>query len=352
MIEGQIVIVGGGVSGLSLARRLKLDGRPARLLEKSRGVGGRCATRRVEGLPVDHGVPLLHGRSDAFLDAMAALNACRPIRDWPYHVQGAGTPCQPQAYHSFSFRLGVEEGVNAFPRQLARGLDVELRTRVSAIARDEDGWRLTCEGADGPTERRACTLVLTAPVPQTIELLRPLAADSREVEGVVELLRRIFVLPCLTVLAGYELPPEPPQWHLHLPGPGSILHTVINDSSKRPGADQLVLVHQATPEFSREHLEDPPEQWSAALLEQAARSIGAWAGAPRWQHSHRWAYARLQRGDELARPVLLSWPGGQRLGLCGEAFNPAGGVEGAYLSGIKLAERIIDDAATDAAQPA
>ena len=50
--------------------------------------------------------------------------------------------------------------------------------------------------------------------------------------------------------------------------------------------------------------------------------------------------------------MLLSWPGGQRLGLCGEAFNPAGGVEGAYLSGIKLAERIIDDAATDAAQPA
>jgi len=38
--------------------------------------------------------------------------------------------------------------------------------------------------------------------------------------------------------------------------------------------------------------------------------------------------------------VLLRWPGGAGLGLCGEAFHPAGGAEGAYLSGLELAERL------------
>ena len=55
-----------------------------------------------------------------------------------------------------------------------------------------------------------------------------------------------------------------------------------------------------------------------------------------------------QRGSELSHPALLRFRDGALLGLCGEAFNPAGGVEGAYLSGLELAQRIAWDAATPA----
>ena len=44
--------------------------------------------------------------------------------------------------------------------------------------------------------------------------------------------------------------------------------------------------------------------------------------------------------------MLLRWPSGAGLGLCGEVFNPASGVEGAYLSGLELAARISSCAAT------
>jgi predicted NAD/FAD-dependent oxidoreductase len=50
-----IAIVGACVSGLTLARALALRGRAPVIFERERGVGGRCATRRVEGQPVDHG---------------------------------------------------------------------------------------------------------------------------------------------------------------------------------------------------------------------------------------------------------------------------------------------------------
>ncbi|KAI8814198.1 hypothetical protein BJ742DRAFT_786782, partial [Cladochytrium replicatum] len=45
-----VVVVGGGLSGLTAARQLLKDGHHAIVLDKGRSVGGRCATRRI-GLP-------------------------------------------------------------------------------------------------------------------------------------------------------------------------------------------------------------------------------------------------------------------------------------------------------------
>ena len=71
--ESDIVVVGAGVSGLALASALSRRGRAVTVVDKGRGVGGRCATRRVEGVPLDHGVPYLHGRTRPFLQAIDHL---------------------------------------------------------------------------------------------------------------------------------------------------------------------------------------------------------------------------------------------------------------------------------------
>ena len=55
--EADVVVVGAGVAGLQCARRLRDAGLQVVVLDKARGVGGRVATRRVDGQPVDHGGP-------------------------------------------------------------------------------------------------------------------------------------------------------------------------------------------------------------------------------------------------------------------------------------------------------
>lgn len=51
-----IAVIGAGVSGLIAARTLQEHGFEATVFEKSRGLGGRVATRRSElGLSFDHG---------------------------------------------------------------------------------------------------------------------------------------------------------------------------------------------------------------------------------------------------------------------------------------------------------
>ena len=54
-----VAIIGAGVAGLTCAQQLHQAGYKVVVLEKSRGVGGRMATRRIEETYVDHGVRYL-----------------------------------------------------------------------------------------------------------------------------------------------------------------------------------------------------------------------------------------------------------------------------------------------------
>jgi hypothetical protein len=237
----------------------------------------------------------------------------------------------------------VTDGVNALPKALAAGLRVERETRVARLA--TDGARLRLSTEDG-AEHVAATVVMTCPVPQTLELLSPLAVEAgEELRGVLALLERVHMVASLVVMAGYERPTAT-DWHLRLPGAESVIHSLINDSSKRGQGARQVLVIQGRPGYSRREIDGEQEQWSKALLEAAARELGQWVLAPAWVQRHRWRHARVVRGDELGHPVLLRLSGGATLGLCGEAFNPRGGAEGAYLSGLELAERLLSGTAT------
>jgi len=152
------------------------------------------------------------------------------------------------------------------------------------------------------------------------------------------------------VLAGYERPTAT-DWHLRLPGPRSIIHSLINDSSKRGEDANQTLVIQGRPDYSRRELESEPERWASALLDAAADQLGPWVGGHAWMQTHCWRHARVQRGDELSHPVLLRLLGGGALGLAGEAFNPRGGAEGAFLSGLELAGRLLAGTATENGPP-
>ena len=316
------------------------------MIDKARGVGGRCATRRVEGQPVDHGLAFLHGRDASFLaalDAVASEGAGTALEGWPAAVHGSGSPCQPDAFAPGERRVAFVEGVSAFPKHLAQDLRVRLQTRVVSLALA--GTRIALELDDGG-RLDAGTVVLALPLEQARELLASLPAGIAELDGVRALLSMLGTLPCLTVMAGY--PPEADGavgFDLCYPESSRALQLVAHDSAKRAAPAQCVMVYQARPGWSRERLEAEPAQWSAELLEEAGRLCGAWATSPVWHQTHRWRYARVDRGSELSSPLLVPFPGGARLALAGELFAPGGGVEAAFLSGRRVAARIHEETA-------
>jgi len=329
------IVVGAGIAGLRCAGALQLAGRPVRVLERARTLGGRCATRRFEGQPVDFGPVFLQGLPGEFLAALHQVPGPQTL--WPLRVDGAGPPCQPGALDAGTIRLAFPAGLRAFPDHLAQGLDIRLETRVTALRLGASGFQV--ETADGVEECR--DLVLALALEQSRRLLATLPS-SAEVDGIHALLGMFASEPCLALIAGYPLEVPAPAWDLLLPENAPALQLVAHDSGKRAAPRFRTLVVQAQPRWSRRRLEAEPGLWAAELLAELGTLLGPWARQPLWTHPHRWRYARVDAANTLTRPIQITFPGGQRLGLAGDAFAPEGGAQAAWWSGFRLAERLLD----------
>jgi predicted NAD/FAD-dependent oxidoreductase len=333
------IVVGAGVAGLACARALADAGRAVTVLERARGVGGRCVRRRIEGQRVDFGVLFYHGRDAGFLAGLEAVRATA-VPGWPRVVQGAGRPCQPEAFAPGERRLAFAEGVSAFPKHLAQGLDVRTGTRAISFAIDGEALRLELEGGETLTAR---VVVLALAAEQALALLHATAEEAPVLDTARALLAMVRSQPCLTLVAGYPLEAPAPGWDICYPEASPVLQALARDSAKRPSPSFHAMIYQATPRWSREHF--GAEGWPEAILDEAARLLGPWAAEPRFIHAHRWRHARTDRAAELAAPLFLDLPGGARLGVAGEAFAAGGGVEAAWASGGCLARRILAEGA-------
>lgn len=330
-----VVIVGAGIAGLVCARVLRDAGREVVVLDKSRGVGGRCATRRMLGQPVDLGLSYYHSDDPDLLADLAAVPATA-LPGWPHRIAGTGAPCHPAAFRPGQQRLAFAEGVNVFPSHLARGLDLRLGARVMRIDPMPDHVAIELE--DGPPLRTR-DVVLTCPTPQA-EAILP-SAQGRSLRAVQTLLAHVVIHPCITLVLGFPLDGPAPDFDMLYPGDSDLIQLISHDSAKREDPSYRVLVVQAQAPWSRAHLEHSSDHWRAALTEEAARLCGAWVRDPAWSEPQRWRHAKTMPSTEMSAPQVFGLPGGGQLGLANEAFTLEAGVQGAYRAGRKLAHKLL-----------
>lgn len=330
-----VVVIGAGVAGLAAARALVAGGREVVVLDKGRGVGGRCATRRIDGQAFDHGVAWFHGDDTGFLASFDGLEPGELIEGWPRRILGDGPPCNPSGLSPRARRFALASGATAYPKQLAVGLDVRLGARVTALAASDRGVEVEIDGAPAWT---AHDVVLTAPPEQAAALLGGLRAPA--VDATRFLLDRVSTVACLTILALYDAGAPELGFDVVLPEVGGPVALIANEASKRVPSARPALTIQATPAWSRRHLEESPERWGEALLAAAAAHVGSWVTAPRARELHRWRFARV-RPPAWRAPVLLP-VGRARLALAGDAFDEGAGVQGAYLAGQRAAALLLE----------
>jgi len=336
-MKKDVVVVGAGVAGLACARALSRAGADVVVLDKGRGVGGRCATWRYKDQPIDYGVSFLHGSDQEFLAALESVEGATRLEGWPVRIEGHGIPCQPAAFNPQHVRVIFAEGLTVFPKHLALGIDVYLRTRAVRI--DEVGGDVRVVTDEGE-HWVAHDVAVTLPVAQARALLGTIAPSPPALKAVDGLLGMLATIPCLTVMAVYEPDAPRPAWDMILPEDSRVLHLVSHDSAKRLEPEHLAIVCQALPHWSRRNMNSQEETWTGEILKEAARLMGSWAASPLWSRSHRWQFARADGGSELSGPLLVELPGGSRIGLAGEVFGEEVGVQAAYVSGRRLADRI------------
>nr|WP_130587384.1 FAD-dependent oxidoreductase [Qipengyuania flava] len=307
----QIAIVGAGMAGLSCATRLAALGHEVALFDKGRGPGGRMATRRVEAdgttLSFDHGAQYFTARDPRFVEQVARWEREGVVARWDAAGEDAwvGTPA-----------------MNAPIKAMAGRHDVQFGTRIEQLLRDGDGWQLDGEGAP---DRRFDAVVVALPAEQAGPLLQQHASAMGDLADTTR------SAPCWTVMAAFEqrLPSEQDTIRHH----GAIGWAARNNAKPGRGSAECWVV-QASPDWSRTHLEDEATAVETALLDQLADAISAPLPPRLAISAHRWRFARSGAAGEEAL-----WDAQQRIGVCGDwLLGPR--VEAAYLSGLILAETV------------
>lgn len=270
-----VAIIGAGIAGLACAQRLMQGGMQPVLLDKGRGIGGRVATRQVDGLQFDHGAQYVTARGDGFAGLLRDLAAAGHVATWDDGTARAKTVGAP--------------GMSALARGMARGLDVRQNAQVTAVLPTDDGWLLRIGDAD----LHAARVVITVPAPQVTDLLggdHPLVAP----------LRGVTFDPCLTLMAAVHAPAA----FITQSDPDDPLVWIAADGSKpgRPAGAATTWVAQAGPEFSQTHLEKDAAAIAALMLPLLCDRLGVATDAVTHASAHRWRYARV--ATPLGQPFL------------------------------------------------
>ena len=321
-----VLVIGAGLAGLTAARDLRATGRRVLVLEKSRGLGGRAATRRWDGLPVDHGAQFFTARSAEFVAQVGEWLTRGVCFEWARGLHQA-TNHGPVAPAGDNYpRYACREGMSALGRDLA-GDDasfVVLDARAKTILRNGDCWEARAE--DGRTFNGRA-LMVTPPPPQSATLLAASAPDAAAV------LAQISMAPCLALVARYariELP-----WRGIQAPDQPVVSWIGHDTSKRPDlhGDQTIVVVHAAPGFSADNFDRDETEISAELLRTASLLARVDLEHPTHRFLQRWRYAL---GAERNGPAALRFAGTPPLVLAGDAI--AGGkIEGAWRSGREAA---------------
>lgn len=305
----KIAIIGAGIAGLSCAETLQLQGHAVTVFDKGRGAGGRMATRRattpIGEVAFDHGAQYFTAHDPAFSAKVRAWEESDVVARWP----GAGE-------HAW---VGTP-GMSAVVRTMADPLAVHWTARVDAIRRVDGAWML-----DPVSDTRFDAVIVATPAEQAAPLL--IAHDP----AMAAMAQACPSAPCWTAMLAFDrriaLEPDVVR-------DAGILSWAARNSAKpgREGVEAWVL--QATPLWSREHLEDESDTVVTALLAALAEAASGPLPDPIVRIGHRWRYARAS----ATRHGAL-WNGATRIGAVGD-WLLAPRVESAWRSGRMLAERI------------
>jgi len=319
--EPRVAVIGGGVAGLACARALVDGGVPCLVLEKSRNLGGRAATRREGERDFDHGAPSLTARGAEFAAVVNNWRASGGVQDWTAVVE-VGKALLPKVGED---RLVVVPGMSAIGRLVGGELKCETSTVIISASRDAGSWRLTA--ADGRTFGPFAAVAVAVPAPQAVPFLAAAPALAERAASVE-------FAPCWTVIVEFAGPVTPSS-DLSLAQDG-VLAWAVHEAS-RPGrlpGERWVL--HANARWSTEHIEAAKAAVVDALLASFAARVGEPMPEVVFAAAHRWRYALAK--NPLGAECL--WDAPTRLGACGD-WCASGDIEGAWRSGRALAAAML-----------
>ncbi len=319
----KVAIIGAGVAGLSAASELQRLGATVQLFEKSRGTGGRLASKRLDWGQLDTGAQYITAQSGGFHARVKQWQAAGVAERWaftPYRVEVGALQPSPDD----TVRYVGTPRMTSIARYMADGLEIAFQTRIEQLDFDAGKWTLFATGGDKyegfdwvvtsmPAEQ--CSVLLDT----SSDLVREVPDDLHDPCWALALATNGAVAPDIQGIFGDATV----SWVSRL--------SAMPGRQPPAGCDDLWMLHFAA-QWSLEHADDSAADICAAGLAWMRHRLETELVVVR-NFSHFWRYAQFDATSSAALPYFVDSL--RRLAVIG-AWCCGGRVEGAYQSAMHL----------------
>jgi renalase len=321
MKKPKVAIIGAGITGASCAYHLSAHGFNPSVFEKSRGVGGRLATRNIDNqFFFDHGAQYYTIRNSEFAlltETAGENNACA---EWfPRPAENIGP-------YNKSMFVGTPK-MNSFLKPLFADSQLIFKEEITRINMVENSWNLI--SSDGLADKFDI-VVSTIPAPQAKILFKDILVD-------VQLLDKVAMLPCWALMIAFETPLNF-EFDIWRSENSDISWLSRNSSKPQRVQSQDSWVCHANPKWSSENIDKSREEVCQAMIGMLADIYGCKLPKTLFEIAHRWRYA--QAANILGQPYLTN--NNKTLYVAGD-WCLGSRVEAGFESGSSVAQSIISN---------
>jgi renalase len=335
----EVAVIGAGIAGLTCAQQLQQAGKTVVLIDKSRGLGGRLATRRLAGTHADHGVCYLQPKGDLFRQWIDQLVSAGILGVWTEGIHSLSAEGILQSPTKFAPYYAAPSGATSIAKYLGRDLEIIGDKLITSIDPINHGWRLSTK--DPEFSLTAEQVIFATPPAQALVIAK------KEIDpNCIQQLSSVQFSRSITAIAVYPTTDQTAAAAITWQGIQCIEHPTLAwiglDSSKQLNPTQPVLVVQSSVAFAEQYFDASDLSVVGQKLLDEIATFTSTLHSPELVQVHRWGYAFAQN------PLLCQFLTAQTtapLYFCGD-WCGGNRVESAYLSGMAVADRILNQSIT------
>jgi len=316
----KIAIIGAGISGIILARKLSTDNEVI-VFDKSRGIGGRMATRRVGQYNFDHGAQFFTAKSAEFQDICQKSKEDNIIVEWNGRfVKIVGNKIDLEDEQKNKIRYVAKPQMNSLCKYLARDLNILLGQEIESTKFENQKWSL--KTTQNEIFNEFDYLFIAIPSHQAVNLI------PKDFEH-FDIVANIKMSGCFSLMLGFK---EKLALDFDFAlVEKSIIANISLNSSKPQRPDGFSLLVTSTNEWADDNIEKDPQIIKEQLIASLQKIIDFNLNQIEHENIHKWRYANAN----LRKEQKSLFDRNLNLGVCGD-WLIGGKVENAFLSGIDL----------------
>lgn len=306
-----VIIIGAGISGLALAQFLISQNQKVLILEKSRSVGGRLATRRDGDVSYDHGAQFYKIKKDEMNEYDQLWSSLGISKTW--FSEGETL-----------FKV-ASQGMTSLAKALAKNTEIVFNEKVIELTLTSGEVLLQSESKQTYS---ASKIVLSAPLPQSLDLLRASTINYPSELSEIQYAKALVGL--------FEIEEgSSSKWaeFKYQQNCSEHIFSISNQMSKGI-SPKLAFTVTMQPAWSEKYFEEAEEKSLGALTEQFAIFCQQQGLKPQVTKSQlkKWRYSHP---NQIFAEAFLQLPEAPQVFLMGDAFG-GGSIRGALRSAQSL----------------